>query len=93
MEIHNIAAIERFARKHADARVPLEEWKTKTEAANWNSLKEAKKTFKTADYKKPFVIFNIGGNNYRLLTEIIYPGRTITIINAGTHSEYEKWKL
>lgn len=93
MKIRNTAAIERFIRRHADARKPLESWCIKTNAALWRNLEDIRRTFNTADYRKPFMIFNIGGNNYRVLTDIDYVLSTVTVIRVGTHAEYERWTL
>ncbi len=48
----------------------------------------------TADYVKPYTIFNIGGNNFRLIAEISYLEKTIIIDSIFTHAEYDKemWK-
>ena len=35
------------------------------------------------------VVFNIGGNKYRLVVRIVYPVRTIFIRFIGTHSAYD----
>ena len=93
MLIDNKRAIARFVQAHSDARVPAQEWLEKVEAASWRNFLEVRKTFNSADYVKPFVIFNIGGNNYRLLTEISYTSGVVQIFAVGTHAEYNKWKL
>ena len=40
------------------------------------------------------VVFNIGGNKYRLKTRILYPGQKVFILKCMTHTEYDddKWK-
>ncbi len=93
MLLENKRALERFAHKQAISRVPLAEWMQKVEAAEWSNLVEVKKTFNSADYVKPFVVFNVGGNNYRIVAEVIFAIKTVRIAKVGTHKEYDGWKL
>jgi mRNA interferase HigB len=93
MQIIRISVIERFLIHNASARKPMTEWFKKAEMANWRSFADVKNTFNSVDYKKPYLIFDIAGNNYRMLTQVDYPIQTITVIKIGTHKEYEKWKL
>jgi len=93
MLIENRRAIDRFVAKHAAARVPFTEWIEKVEAAQWRNLVDVKRTFDSADYVKGLVVFNIGGNNFRVVAEVIYPEQVVRIAKAGTHAEYDGWKL
>ena len=36
------------------------------------------------------VVFNIGGNKYRLVVKLYFPGRAIYIKSVGTHAEYDR---
>lgn len=40
------------------------------------------------------VVFNIGGNRFRLVTRILYPSQKVFILRVMTHAEYdnERWK-
>ena len=51
-------------------------------------------TFNTADMVGRFVVFNVGGNKYRLITVIHYDRAKVYIRHALTHAEYGegKWK-
>jgi mRNA interferase HigB len=53
-----------------------------------------KQSFNTADFVAPFVVFDIGGNKYRLIAEIVFRRRVLFIRAIMTHKEYEKgaWK-
>jgi mRNA interferase HigB len=50
-------------------------------------------TFNSADYVKGLVVFNVGGNNYRVATEVVYKEKIIRIAKVGTHGEYNGWNL
>jgi mRNA interferase HigB len=83
---------------HPEARIPLERWVTVVENAEWANWAQLKSTFRSADLVKEgiknFVVFNVGGNKYRLITTVNYQGRVVIVGLALTHREYdaEKWK-
>jgi len=85
--------IENFKRVHAGASKPMKDWLDKTIGANWKTPMDVKKIFASASFVKQFVIFNIGGNKYRLLTKVIYGKETVRILKIGTHEDYNGWKL
>jgi len=91
--IENRRAIDRFAEKHAKSRVPFAEWIEKVESARWKSLVDIKSTFNSADHVKGLVVFNVGGNNYRVVAEVVYKDQIVRIAKVGTHAEYDGWKL
>ncbi len=93
MIIENCRAIDKFVTKHADARVPFAEWIEKVEAAQWTNLVDLKMTFNSADYVKSLIVFNVAGNNFRVVAEVIYTEQILRIAKVGTHAEYNRWKL
>jgi len=90
--IVGLTALEATLKKHAAARRPVLRWVELTTAAEWNSIVDTRATFPTADAIKgtPFTCFNIGGNNYRLITVIDYPGKSVAIFELLTHAEYDR---
>ena len=93
MLIENRTAIDRFVRKQAKSRTPFAEWTQKVEAALWNNLVDVKATFNSADYVNGLVVFNVGGNNYRVVAEVVYKEKKVRIARVGTHAEYNGWNL
>jgi len=93
MFVENRLAIEKFLRKHPIGRNSFLGWIQKAEAENWRNFTELKETFNSADYRKPFVIFNVGGNKYRILAKVIYQESEVHVIKVGTHEDYNSWKL
>jgi len=53
-----------------------------------------KQDFPSADQVQRLTIFNIGGNNYRLIVRIEYAQQKVYIRSIVTHAEYDKgrWK-
>ena len=86
--------IVKFIRKHPLAKASLERWVILITENNFDSFPHLKSIFPTADYVKPYTIFNIGGNNFRLIAEVSYSEKTIIIDSIFTHAEYDKemWK-
>lgn len=84
--------MEGFAQRHPDSRSPLKAWKQNMESNNFTNFIELKRTFGSADYVKPYTIFNISGNKYRLTGVIDYELKTVSIRDVLTHAEYNKGK-
>lgn len=81
---------------HKDSEGPLRAWYTHVgnRSVAWNSWSEVKAQFASASQVGNCVVFNIGGNKYRLVTRILYPSQKVFILKVMTHKEYdrESWK-
>ena len=91
MRIITFLRIKEFVEKHSDADIALRDWYKKTQNAEWKSFTDVKETFNSADYvgNNRFV-FNIKGNNYRLVAIIIFASQKVYIRFIGTHKDYDK---
>lgn len=82
--------------EQSDAEPPLRAWHThvSNRTVSWNSWSDVKADFGTASLVGNCVVFNIGGNKYRLITRILYPSQKVFILRVMTHAEYDeqKWK-
>ncbi len=80
-----------FAEIHPIAVAPLNNWYEAAKSADWNKLADIKKMFNSVDYVgTDRYVFNIKGNDFRLVAMIFFDKRTIYIRFIGTHSEYNK---
>lgn len=80
-----------FCEAHADAAKPLIAWHDFVLKANWLTPQDIKNDFATASFVgNNRVVFNIGGNNYRLVVEIAYQIGVVWIKFIGTHADYDK---
>ena len=76
---------------HPQAKVALEEWYTKTEEAEWHSLADMRQTFNSVDYVgNQHYVFNIKGNDFRLVVVVRFTPQQVLIRFVGTHAEYDK---
>jgi mRNA interferase HigB len=66
-------------------------WKHELEAARWTRPTDVKAVFGTADIMGDNrVVFDICGNNYRLIVKFSYVAGVARIRFAGTHQEYDR---
>jgi mRNA interferase HigB len=80
-----------FWRLHAEAEAPLKTWYAHAKAAKWQDPAGVRSTFRTADFVAGNrVIFDIGGNKYRLVGKMNYRRGIIFIRFVGTHSDYDR---
>lgn len=91
MRIISRTKIIEYYTEHADSRVALEEWFTKTKKSQWTCFDDIKRTFNSVDaVDNQHYVFNIRGNNYRLVVVIKFVIGTVLIRFVGTHAEYDK---
>ena len=66
------------------------------EEAQWSNWSQLKSTFGKADLVRTgihtYVVFDIGGNKYRLITIVNFKGQVVIVEVALTHREYDKGK-
>ncbi len=74
-----------------DSKIALERWYDIVQNAEWHNLSEIRVDFPTADYVgNQHYVFNIKGNNYRLVVVVKFTIGRIFIRFVGTHTEYDK---
>lgn len=84
-------ALVEFYTRHSGAKTALEEWHKKTKTAEWLCFADVKKTFRSADsVGNGRFVFNIKGNNYRLVALILFSTGMVFIRFIGTHGDYDK---
>lgn len=76
---------------HGDATIPLTEWHNMMQKASWTTPQELKADIRTASILKGGrVVFNIGGNKYRVIVAIRYDKQIAWVRFVGTHAEYDR---
>ena len=93
MRVISFSIIRDFIAKHADADVALRDWYKRTTKANWTNFADIKQTFNTVDYVgNDRYVFDIKGNNYRIVAVVIFINKKVYMRFVGTHEEYDKIK-
>ncbi len=93
MEVANVTLLDEFATKHDQARRPLKRWLAVVQQSTWTNHAELKATFPSADYTNGRYVFNIKGNDFRLIAVVVFTGETVIVDGVYTHDEYSKLQL
>ena len=84
-------ALREFWERHSSAKQPLLSWYKAAQIASWKNSAQLKKQFASASIiNSTRVVFNIGGNKYRLVCIVHFNKQIVFIRFVGTHKEYDK---
>lgn len=94
MRVISRKALRSFWLVHPDSRQPLSVWFSLLCKNDYKSFAILRDTFSSADHVGDFVVFNIGGNKYRLIASIHFNRRKVYIRHVLTHQENDSggWK-
>jgi mRNA interferase HigB len=94
MRVISEKALRQFSEKYIDSKPSLASWQKVVSKADWRHIVDVKKVYPSADTVGRFTVFNINGNNYRLIVSINYKKQIIFIKDILTHVEYDlgAWK-
>ncbi len=93
MQIAGRENIIEFQKKHSESKPSLDYWVRTVEGAVWKNPADVRATFRTADFAGK-VVFNVGGNKYRVITMIAFDVQLVLVGAVLMHKEYDrgKWK-
>src|SRR5579863_5720213 len=81
---------------HEDAEGPLRAWYThlNSKTVSWQAWGDVKTSCASASIVGDCIVFNIGGNKYRLISRVRYATQKLFILKVTTHREYDgdQWK-
>lgn len=93
MNVITSATLRRVQAEYSDAATALEEWHTIVRRSTFRNFAEIRDSFATASWVAPdYVIFNIRGGNYRLITRVNFPYQSFFLKDFLTHAEYNHWR-
>jgi mRNA interferase HigB len=94
MHVISRKALRKFWEKYADSESPLRRWHTLMSTTNFQSFSELRRAFPAADSVYDLIVFNIGGNKYRLIASIHFDRHKVYVRHVLTHDEYARgiWK-
>jgi len=91
MRIVALFTLRAFWLKHPDAEVPLRAWYTLASRANWKTPTQIKGAYRAASFVySNRVVFNIKGNDYRLVVLVRYDKGLMFVRFVGTHAQYDR---
>ena len=94
MHIISRKALRLFAQQYPDSKTALDVWFRIIKKNRFTSFNELHTLFARADLVGRLVVFNIGGNKYRLIAAIHFNRQKVYIRHILTHAEYDRgsWK-
>lgn len=91
MHVVKKKTLQEFWRVHSSGEVPLRAWLKDAERARWRTMHDIKAYARTADLVgDQRVVFNIGGNKFRLVVLCLLAKGRLYIRFVGTHAEYDR---
>jgi mRNA interferase HigB len=94
VHVFSRAILREFCEKHADSCQALYGWYGVASKAKWQNLAEVQQLYLKAEAVGNFTVFNIKGNRYRLIVDLVYAKQQIFVKYIFTHAEYykDRWK-
>src|SRR5262245_56462851 len=86
----SLRRLREFWETHRRAEVPLRAWFAQTCAGEWTNFAERRATFPAADLVGSCTVFNIGGNNFRLVTRVFFASHKVYVLRVMTRAEYDR---
>ena len=91
MKVIAISTLRTFWGRHPEAEQPLKAWHDEARHANWKTPQDIKRHYASASFVgRNRVVFNIKGNDYRLIVAVAYKFQAIYIKFVGTHAQYDR---
>jgi mRNA interferase HigB len=84
-------ALRDFWARHPAAKTRLEAWHRMLGASRFESFSDIKRAFNSADYVPPFIVFDVGGNNYRVVCVAHFNVQRLYVRHVFTHAQYDRW--
>ena len=84
-----VETLKLYWNKNKPAEQPLKAWYKECSNAKWNSAAELKTQFRSCSIiNSKRAVFNIKGNDFRLIVDIEYRLKIVFIVWVGTHKQY-----
>lgn len=94
MHVISRKALRLFWERHPDSQTALARWFKVMQLTQFRNFSDLRATFPSADKFDDWIVFNIGGNKYRLIASIHFNRGKVYIRHVLTHPEYTRgtWK-
>lgn len=91
MRVLGIPILLDFTTRHPPARQWVQAWTAEAQSAVWSTPQDVKNRYRTVSFVNRYVIFNVKGNDYRMVTIITYRSGIVVVQWIGTHNDYMKF--
>jgi mRNA interferase HigB len=83
--------LKEYAERHPESKVALQEWVFTVKKSDWTCFADIKRSYNSVDFVgNQRYVFNIKGNNYRLVAVIKFTIGFVYVRFIGTHGEYDR---
>ena len=90
MRVIAVSTLRAFWERYPDVEQPLKAWYKEATSASWSQPADIKVHYRSASVlKNRRVVFNIKGNDYRLIVAVAYKLQIVYVKFVGTHKEYD----
>lgn len=90
MRVIAVSTLRAFWERFPDAEQPLKAWYEEVQNAVWTQPADIKAQYRSASVlKNNRVVFNVKGNDFRLIVAIAYRLQVVYVKFVGTHKEYD----
>lgn len=90
MRVIAVRALREFWARYPAAEPPLRAWFDEARKARWRRPSDIKAQYRSASVlRNRRVVFNIKGNDYRLVVAIAYRLQVVYVKFVGTHAQYD----
>ena len=95
MHVISRKALRRFWEHYPDSETALARWYKIVQTTEFRSFSELRAVFPAVDQVGDWVVFNIGGNKYRLIASVHFNRGKVYVRHVLTHEEYSRgsWKI
>ncbi len=91
MRIFTEQRLKEYIKNNPKSKTALQDWVTTVKRSEWSCFADIKESFNSVDYVgNQRYVFNIKGNDYRLVVIIKYTIKFVYIRFVGTHKEYDR---
>jgi mRNA interferase HigB len=91
MHIISIKMLREFWQQYPTAESTLRQWHSIVEQTDFRDFGHIREFFNSADYVPPYVVFDVAGNNYRVVVVVQYRSKRMCVREVMTHREYDEW--
>jgi mRNA interferase HigB len=94
MHVISRKALQKFWERYPDSKSSLVRWHQIVERSEFSNYTGLRRTFPSADLVNRFIVFNIAGNKYQLITSVHFNRQKVYIRHVLAHAEYDRgdWK-
>ncbi len=94
MRVISRKALREFWKRHPDSETSLSRWFKAVKNSAFSNFNDLQSAFPSADKVDDLIVFDIGGNKYRLIASVHFNRGKVYVRHVLTHSEYDrgKWK-